>query len=71
MCLNETYSRARIGKNLSDKFLIQNDLKQDALSPLIFQLCFGICHQEGPIETGRTENEWDKSARPMLMTLKW
>jgi hypothetical protein len=37
MCLNETYSRVCIGKNLSDKFTIQNGLKQgDALSPLVF-----------------------------------
>jgi hypothetical protein len=37
MCLNETYSRVRIGKNLSDKFPIQTGLKQgDALSPLLF-----------------------------------
>jgi retron-type reverse transcriptase len=37
MCLNETYSRVFIGKNLSDKFTIQNGLKQgDALSPLLF-----------------------------------
>jgi hypothetical protein len=37
MCLNETYSRVRIGKNLSDKFTVQNGLKQgDALSPLLF-----------------------------------
>jgi hypothetical protein len=35
MRLNETYSTLRIGKNLSDKFSIQNGLKQgDALSPL-------------------------------------
>jgi hypothetical protein len=34
---NETYSTVRIGKNLSDKSLMQNGLKQgDALSPLIF-----------------------------------
>jgi hypothetical protein len=38
MCLNETYSRVRIGKNLSEKFPIQNGLKQDALSPLLFNL---------------------------------
>jgi hypothetical protein len=39
MCLNETYSRVRIGRNLSDKFPIQNGLKQgDALSPLLFNL---------------------------------
>jgi hypothetical protein len=37
MCLNETYSTMHIGKNLSDKFPIQNGLKQgDALSPLLF-----------------------------------
>jgi hypothetical protein len=37
MCLKETYIKVRIGKYLSDTFLIQNDLKQgDALSPLLF-----------------------------------
>jgi hypothetical protein len=36
-CLNETYSKARTGKLLSDKFPIQNGLKQeDVLSPLFF-----------------------------------
>jgi hypothetical protein len=37
MCLNETCIKVRIGKLLSDKFPIQNGLKQgDALSPLLF-----------------------------------
>ena len=37
MCLTETYSRVRVGKNLSDVFPIRNGLKQgDALSPLFF-----------------------------------
>jgi hypothetical protein len=37
MCLNETYSKVRVGKLLSDKFPIQNGLEQgDALSPLLF-----------------------------------
>jgi hypothetical protein len=37
MCLNETYSTVRIGKNLFDQFPIQNSLKQgDTLSPLLF-----------------------------------
>jgi len=36
MCLNETYSRVRVGKHLSDTFPIKNALKQgDALSPLL------------------------------------
>jgi hypothetical protein len=37
MCLNVTCSRVRVGKLLSDKFPIQNGLKQGgALSPLFF-----------------------------------
>jgi sorting nexin-29 len=37
MCLNETYGNVRIGKHLSDSFLIQNILKQgNDLSPLLF-----------------------------------
>jgi hypothetical protein len=37
MCLNETYSTVRLGKYQSDKFPIQNGMKQgDALSPLRF-----------------------------------
>jgi hypothetical protein len=37
MCLNDTYSKVRIGKHLSDSFPIQNGLKQgDALSLLLF-----------------------------------
>jgi hypothetical protein len=39
MCLNETYSTVRIGKNQSVKFPIQNGLKQgDALSPLLLNV---------------------------------
>jgi hypothetical protein len=36
MCLNETYRKVHIGKNLFDSFPIQNVLKQGvALSPLL------------------------------------
>jgi len=39
MCVNETYSRVRVGKHLSDIFPIRNSLKQgDALSPLLFNV---------------------------------
>jgi hypothetical protein len=34
ICLSETYSTVRVGKNLPDKFPVQSGLKQgDALSP--------------------------------------
>ena len=37
MCSTETYSRVRVGKNLSDMFPIRIGLKkEDALSPLLF-----------------------------------
>jgi hypothetical protein len=37
MCLNETYSKIRIDKNMSGEFPIKNGLKQGkALSPLLF-----------------------------------
>jgi hypothetical protein len=37
MCLNEIYSKVRIGKHLSDSSPIQNGLKQgNAPSPLLF-----------------------------------
>jgi hypothetical protein len=37
MSLTETYSRVRVGKNVSDGFPIRNGLKQgDALSPMLF-----------------------------------
>jgi len=39
MYLNETYSRVRVGKHLSDMFPITNGFKQrdgDVLTPLLF-----------------------------------
>jgi hypothetical protein len=47
MCLNETYSKVRVGKLLSDKFPIQNGLKQgDALSPLLFDFALEYAIRE-------------------------
>jgi len=36
MTMTETYSRVRVGKNVSDRFPIRNGLKQgDALTPML------------------------------------
>jgi len=43
LCLTETYSRVRVGKNLSNTFPTRNGLKQgDAPSPLLFN--FALQH---------------------------
>jgi hypothetical protein len=57
MCLNETYSRARVGKHLSDMFSIKNDLKQGGAlsSPPFFNL-FQIMPIEGFRLTGMAFN---------------
>jgi hypothetical protein len=47
MCLNETYSKICIAKNLSGNFSIQNGLKQgDALSPLLFNFALEYAIRE-------------------------
>jgi len=44
-CLNETYSRVRAGKHLSDVILIRNGSEQgDVLSPLLSNFAFTVCH---------------------------
>jgi len=45
MCLNETYNKVFIGKNVPDA-----------------QLCFRICHLEGPRKQGQIGIEWNMSA---------
>jgi hypothetical protein len=43
MCLTETYSRGRVGKNLSEMFPVRNGLKWRCSIAIAFQLCFGVC----------------------------
>ena len=43
MCLNETHSRVRVSKHLSDMFPIKNVLKKgDVLSPLLFNFALPL-----------------------------
>jgi hypothetical protein len=63
MCLNEAYSKVRIGKHLCDNFPIQNGLnKGDALSPLLFNFALEYAFKESEGKPGGTETGWDTSA---------
>jgi hypothetical protein len=71
MCLTETYSRVRVGKNLSEIFPIRNSLKQgDALSPFLFNFAleYGIkrvqANQDG-LNLNGTHQFW---LMPMMLT---
>jgi hypothetical protein len=60
MCLNETYSKVHVGKLLSDKFPIQNRLKQeDALLPLLFNFALEYAIRK---VLGQFGVEWNTSA---------
>jgi hypothetical protein len=62
MCLNETYSKVRIGKYLSDKCPIENGLKiRRCFMATAFKLHFRICHYECPGKTSGTEIKWETS----------
>jgi hypothetical protein len=62
-CLNETYSIVHTGKYQSDKFPIQNGLKQgDALSPLLLNSGLEYAIRGGQREPGRAETEQDTPA---------
>jgi hypothetical protein len=44
MCLNETYSKVCVCKNLFDMFPVQNGLKQGAsLSPWLYSVALDFC----------------------------
>jgi hypothetical protein len=50
MCLTETYSRVRVGKNLSEMFPIRIGLKQgDALSRLLFNFALEYTIKRVPV----------------------
>jgi len=60
MCLDETYIKVCICKNVSGAFPIQNGLKQGTL----YHHCFRICHQEGP----RISRGWELNGTHLLVS---
>jgi len=66
MSLIGTHSRVRVGKNVSDRFSIRNDLQQgDALTPMLFNFALEYAimrvqvNQDG---SGWLETKWYTSA---------
>jgi hypothetical protein len=57
VCLTETYSRVRVGKNLSYSFPIKSALKQCSVA-IAFQLCFRVRH-------------WEGSGNPRWLAIEW
>lgn len=61
VCLYETYGRVSVGKDLSDKFPIKNDLKErDVLSPLLFNFAVenAITHFQANQERYKTNGTY-------------
>jgi hypothetical protein len=49
MCLNDTYSKVRVNKNLSEAFPHSEWSETwKCFIVIAFQLCFNICHKEDP-----------------------
>ena len=50
MSLTETYSRVQVGKNVSERFIIRNGLKQGvALSPMLFNFALEYAIRRGQV----------------------
>ena len=59
LCLNETYSKVRVGKDLSDMYPIRNGLKQgDGVSQLLFNFALEYVIRRVSCKPGCIEIKW-------------
>jgi hypothetical protein len=62
MCLNETYSKVCVGKNLSDNISYSEWPKTSKCSiNTALQFCLRVCHQESPRKSSQFGIKWDIS----------
>ena len=73
MSLNETYSRFRVGKHLSEVFPVKNGLKQgDALLPLLFNFVSDYGIKRGQVNPdGLKINDAHKLWFMLLTLIYW
>ena len=70
LCLNETCSRMRVGKNLSVMFPIKTGLiKEDGLSPLLFNFAFDYVIRRVQVNRDALKLNGTHQIWFMLMTL--
>jgi hypothetical protein len=61
ICLNETYSKIRVGKICLINFLFRMGRNKKILYCHCFEFCFRICRQESPRKLSRFGIEWGTS----------
>jgi len=70
MCLNETYSRVWVGKQLSDMLPAKSGLKKRRYYITIAcQICCNACHEEDSGKTGGLVIKWYTSTLGLCMLM--